>query len=179
MQRVALVLAGMALALLLASGLALALTKVGGPGGDTLMGTKGSDKLLGRGGSDWIDGRGGKDLIRGGPGSDEELSPSIGQLDGGGGADVISGGAGDDSLSDGPLGDPAVDNLRGNAGNDFIITANRPAARDIVDCGAGGDDFASVDPKDEVGDDCERVQRYIPKPPPPGPCCLVDAHHRS
>ena len=49
MQRVALVLAGMALALLLASGLALALTKVGGPGHDVLMGTKGSDKLLGRG----------------------------------------------------------------------------------------------------------------------------------
>jgi hypothetical protein len=49
MRVVALVLAGMALVLLLASGVALALTKVGGPRGDTLMGTKGSDKLLGMG----------------------------------------------------------------------------------------------------------------------------------
>ena len=63
----------------------------------------------------------------------------------------------------------AVDIVKGNAGNDFIDTANRPAARDIVDCGAGGDDFASVDPKDEVRDNCERVDRFIPKPPPPGP----------
>jgi hypothetical protein len=49
MRRVALVLAAMALALLLASGVALAVTKVGGPGPDTLMGTKGSDTLAGRG----------------------------------------------------------------------------------------------------------------------------------
>jgi hypothetical protein len=46
---VALVLAAMALALLLASGVAWAVTKVGGPGPDTLMGTKGSDTLAGRG----------------------------------------------------------------------------------------------------------------------------------
>ena len=183
MRVVALVLAGMALALPLASGVALALTKVGGPRGDTLMGTKGPDKLLGRGSSDWIDGRGGKDVIRGGPGGDNVLSPAIGELDGGGGggADDISGGTGADDLSDGPMGDAAVDSLRGNRGDDFLHSANRPAARDIVDCGAGRDDFAAVDRRDEVRDNCERVQRLSPEPPPPGPCCPVDtlaAHHR-
>ena len=56
-------------------------------------------------------------------------------------------------------GDSAVDILYGGGGNDFIISSsyNRPAARDIVSCGAGRD-FASVDPKDIVRNDCERVQ---------------------
>ena len=159
MRVVALVLAGMALVLLLASGVALALTKFGGPGADTLMGTKGSDKLLGRGSSDWIDGRGGKDVIRGGRGSDNVLSPAIGQLDGGGGADLRSGGPGGDDLNDGPFSDASVDRLMGGDGNDFLISANGPVARDIVDCGAGRDDFAAVDRKDTVRD-CERVDLF-------------------
>jgi hypothetical protein len=44
-----LLLAFIAIAMLLASGVALAVTRVGGPGPDTLIGTNGSDKLLGRG----------------------------------------------------------------------------------------------------------------------------------
>jgi Ca2+-binding RTX toxin-like protein len=169
MRLVALVLAGMALVLLLASGVALAITKVGTNGPDTIMGTKGPDKLVGRGSSDWIDGQGGKDVIRGGPGSDNVLSPAIGQLDGGGGADLISGGTGSDDLNDGPVSDASVDRLKGNEGNDFIITANRPVARDIVDCGAGRNDFAAADRKDTVRDNCERVKRFTPQPTPPGP----------
>ena len=50
-------------------------------------------------------------------------------------------------------GDSAVDILDGGDGNDFLITENRPAAPDIVRCGAGRD-FASVDRKDIVSD-CE------------------------
>jgi Ca2+-binding RTX toxin-like protein len=96
-------------------------------------------------------------LINRGPGDDDPLSPSIGNLIGGSGADVISGGSGGDLMYDG--GESAVDILYGGDGNDFIIAAsyNRPAARDIVSCGAGRD-FASVDRKDVVRDDCERVQ---------------------
>jgi Ca2+-binding RTX toxin-like protein len=147
----------MALTLLLASGVALAVTKIGTAGHDTLIGTKGSDELLGKGSSDWIEGWAGQDIIRGGPGSDDPLSPVIGDLDGGLGADIISGGPGDDSLYDG--GDSAVDILKGGNGNDFIISFsyNRPAARDIVSCGAGSHDNAEVDRKDIVRGDCERV----------------------
>lgn len=158
MRRFIFLLAAMFAALVVASGVALAVIKVGGPEGDTLMGTKGSDELLGRGGSDWIDGRGGNDVISGGPGSDDPLSPSIGILDGGPGADVISGGPGSDMLIDGPVrGESAVDTLTGGGGNDNLLTFNRPAARDVVSCGAGNHDNADVDRKDVVGNDCEKV----------------------
>ena len=157
MRRVVfLVLLSMLGALIFASA-ALAITRIGTAGPDTLIGTNGSDELLGRGSSDWIEGRAGQDIIRGGPGSDDPLSPAIGDLDGGLGADIISGGPGDDSLYDG--GDSAVDILRGGDGNDFIMSFsfNGPAARDIVSCGAGSQDNAEVDRKDIVRGDCERV----------------------
>ena len=113
MRRFILLLAAMSAALVEASGVALALTKVGGPGGDTLRGTKGSDTLIGKGGRDM--------------------------------------------MIDGPVrGDSAADTLGGGKGNDNLLTFNRPAARDIVGCGAGRDS-ADVDRKDVVGDDCERV----------------------
>jgi hypothetical protein len=47
MRRVALVLAAIALALLLASGVALAANKIGTDGPDTLRGTNGDDNLIG------------------------------------------------------------------------------------------------------------------------------------
>jgi hypothetical protein len=157
MRRVILLLTVMAATLIVASGVALALTKLDTNGPDTLMGTNGPDELFGSGGSDWFDGRAGKGVVSGGPGSDDPLSPAIGILDGGPGADVISGGPGDDMLIDGTWpGDSAVDTHDGGEGNDFFITANRPAARDIVSCGAGSD-AADVDRKDIVGDDCERM----------------------
>ena len=158
MRRTVVLLATMILTLMLASGVALAVAKIGSDGPDTLMGTKGSDVLSGRGGTDWIDGRGGNDVIRGGPGDENPLtSRAIGTLDGGSGADVISGGPGRDDLWDGPWpGDSAVDILQGGDGNDFLVAENRPAARDIVRCGAGRDG-AWVDRKDIVSDDCEKT----------------------
>jgi Ca2+-binding RTX toxin-like protein len=155
MRVVALVLAGMALVLLLASGLALAITKVGGTGNDRLIGTKGPDKLVGKGGRDNIEGRGGKDVIRGGPGSDSPSGTGSRGLHGDFGADVIWGGPGDDLLSDGPPIDSAVDSLGGGDGNDWLIASNTPAARDVLRCGAGRD-RATVDREDEVRD-CESV----------------------
>jgi Ca2+-binding RTX toxin-like protein len=133
MRRLVLLLAVMASALVLASGVALAVTKIGTDGGDFLMGTKGSDELVGRGGNDWIEGRAGKDVISGGPGGD--------------------------TLIDGPLREGAVDVLAGGDGNDDLVANNRPAARDIVGCGAGRHDIAWVDRKDIVSDDCERIRR--------------------
>jgi Ca2+-binding RTX toxin-like protein len=158
MRRAVLMVATVALTLLVASGVALAVTKIGTDGPDTLRGTKGSDVLSGRGGTDWIEGRAGSDVIRGGRGDDNPLSSrAIGTLDGGPGADVVSGGPGDDDLFDGPFfGESAVDILKGGGGNDFIGTVNIPAARDMVRCGPGRD-FADVDRKDIVSADCERT----------------------
>jgi Ca2+-binding RTX toxin-like protein len=153
MRRTILLLASMALTLLVASGVALAVVKVRGPGHDTLVGTNASDTLSGRGGDDRVYGLDGNDVISGGPGND-------GMLDGLNGADVISGGAGDDFLVDGPLRESAVDTLSGGGGDDFIVADNRPASMDIVTCGSGHD-IVFADTKDIVGDDCERVKVFV------------------
>jgi len=120
----------MVLTLLVASRVALAVTKIGTNGPDTLRGTSGSDQLLGRGGADWINGRRGQDVILGGPGGD--------------------------ILIDGPFREGAVDILEGRDGNDELVTFNGPVARDILNCGTGRD-VAYVDRKDVVSDDCERI----------------------
>jgi hypothetical protein len=70
MRRVVCVLAAMALALLLASGVALALTKIGTNGPDTLKGTNGNDNLLGKGANDRLFTLNGRDTLLGGPGKD-------------------------------------------------------------------------------------------------------------
>jgi Ca2+-binding RTX toxin-like protein len=100
-----------------------------------------------------------KGSLSGGPGDDNPVtSRAVGMLDGGPGADVISGGPGHDFLYAGSWPrDSAVDTLKGGDGNDFLDAENRPAARDIVSCGAGRDG-AWVDRKDIVSDDCERIR---------------------
>ena len=81
MRRVVLVLAAMALALLLASGVALAVTKVGTPRDDTISGTNGPDQIDGRAGDDDIFSRGGRDTLYGGKGDDRLVGgPRIGIL---------------------------------------------------------------------------------------------------
>jgi Ca2+-binding RTX toxin-like protein len=65
-RRVVLVLAAMALALVLASGVAFAMNKVGTNGPDTLRGTGRADNLSGRGGNDDLFGKGGSDNLLGG-----------------------------------------------------------------------------------------------------------------
>jgi Ca2+-binding RTX toxin-like protein len=68
MRRVVLMLGAMALALLLASGVALAVNKVGTNGPDTLRGTNKADNLLGKGGNDRLLSLGGRDNLLGGTG---------------------------------------------------------------------------------------------------------------
>jgi len=60
----------MALTLLVASGVALAVNKIGTDGPDTLKGTNGDDNLFGKGGDDRLFALGGRDNLLGGLGKD-------------------------------------------------------------------------------------------------------------
>ena len=173
MRRVALLLAGMAAVLVLASGVALAVNRVGTDGPDTLRGTDKDDTLVGKGGQDDLFGLDGSDNLLGGEGRDNllggnESAPGGGDKNlaggpgndlvlGGRGSDNIVGGDGNDLLADGDLRDPSRDRLAGGDGNDVIVVINRPAVKDIVVCG-GGFDRVVADRKDTVARDCERVK---------------------
>jgi Ca2+-binding RTX toxin-like protein len=166
------VLATMALALLLASGVAVAVNKIGTNGPDTLRGTNKADNLLGKGGNDILLGRGGTDNLLGGPGKDivlggneRRLSRGDKNLVGGSGNDSVIGGLGSDNILgqegndlvvDGPVREFATDKLSAGGGNDVVGAVNRPAFEDIVTCG-GGFDRVIVDRKDVLAPDCERV----------------------
>ena len=172
MRRTALLVAVMAACLVVASGVALAVNRVGTNGDDTLRGTDGDDNLSGLRGEDRLLGKVGSDNLSGGPGKDvvlggDERSLRVGDknLDGGGGNDFVgggrgadnaSGGDGNDLLIDGPLGESSRDNLSGGSGKDVIVVDNFPAVRDAVGCGSGFDRVLA-DRKDTVARDCERV----------------------
>ena len=103
MRRTIVLLATMALTLLVASGVALAVTKIGTDGPDTLRGTPKDDNLLGQrqlttilyalAGNDNLLGGAGKDVVFGG---NERLELSGGHkfLVGGSGNDFVNGGKG-------------------------------------------------------------------------------------
>src|SRR5918995_466368 len=167
MRRVILLAAVMAATLLLASGVALAINKIGGPGPNTLRGTKGADNLLGRGGNDQLIGRGGrdnllggsgKDAVFGGPGGDNNLVGGQGNdgIVAGQGSEKALGGGGKDLLVDGALRESSNDTFFGGTGNDVLIVSHVPAFKDIVVCGRGFDRVAA-DRKDTVAHDCEKV----------------------
>ena len=160
----------MALALVLASGVALAVVRSGGPGNDILRGTDGPDALEGNGGNDVLLGYKGTDALSGGKGRDavlggNERHPQGGDkaveggpggdfVAGGYGTEAVSGGSGRDFLLDGPVRDEDLDALAGGDGDDAIDAFNRPASTDAIDCG-GGFDRVLVDSKD-ITEDCER-----------------------
>jgi Ca2+-binding RTX toxin-like protein len=171
MRRVALVLGAMALALLMASGVAWAVTKIGTDGPDTLRGTNGNDTLIGKGGNDILFALNGRDNLLGGPGNDwvdthptgfrsgdKNLVGGRGNdaVIGGRGADNVLGGDGNDLVADGPFREFATDRLTAGAGNDVVAVINKPAFKDIVTCGEGFDRVLA-DRKDVLADDCERV----------------------
>jgi Ca2+-binding RTX toxin-like protein len=174
MRRVVLVLAAMALALLLASGVAWAVNKIGTNGPDTLRGTNKADNLLGKGGNDELYSLAGRDNLLGGPGKDfvfggnDRFRQSGGNKDlvGGPGNDVVVGGRGSDNvlgdegndfLIDGPTREFSLDKVSGGDGNDVFLVDNAPAAKDIATCG-GGFDRVLADRKDVVAPNCERVR---------------------
>jgi hypothetical protein len=173
MRRVALVLAAMMLTLLLASGVALAVNKVGTNGPDTLRGTNGADTLSGRDGNDNLFSLDGRDILLGGSGKDNvlggERSPGGGDkiLSGdagndaviaGRGSDNALGGAGNDFVVDGYLRESSEDTLSGETGNDVIVANHVPAFEDLVLCGPGFDRVLA-DRRDVVTPaDCEKVR---------------------
>ncbi len=114
MRRVILLLTMMAATLVVASGVALAVNKVGTNGPDTLKGTNGADNLLGKGANDVLFSLAGRDNLLGEEGKDWALGGNErGPL---GGDKNLLGGPG----NDGVLGGEDSDNLTGNSGDDFV-----------------------------------------------------------
>ena len=171
MRRLILLLSLMAVTLVVASGVALAIARSGGPGNDTLRGTNGPDALAGNGGDDVLLGFKGRDVLAGGDGRDavlggNEFGPLRGDrsLAGGDGGDFVGTGRGADNMSGGPGRDILVDYefevgqqdvISGGDGDDAIDVVQRPASRDVVACGSGTDGVL-VDSKD-LTSGCERI----------------------
>ena len=173
MRRALLLVAMMAVSLLLASGVALAVTKIGTDGPDTLRGTNGNDNLIGKGGNDNLFGLRGRDQLVGGPGKDNVLAgdqrrpgrgdktlvggPGNDFVLGGKGSDNIVGGEGNDFLVEDGLREFSKDTLSGGSGNDVIDVWHKPAAvTDVVACGSGFDRVIA-DRAALVAPDCEKV----------------------
>ena len=70
MRRILMLLTVMTVTLVVAGGVAWAVTKIGTNGPDTLWGTNGNDNLIGRGGNDRLFALNGRDNLSGGPGKD-------------------------------------------------------------------------------------------------------------
>jgi RTX calcium-binding nonapeptide repeat (4 copies) len=144
MRRTILLLSTMVLALLLASGVALAVNKVGTNAPDTLRGTNTADILLGRdandilialAGDDKLLGERGKDIVFGG----NERRRDVGRLLGG--HKNMVGGRGNDSV----VGGRGSDHILGEEGNDLLLDGpEREFATDMVSAGEGNDVVAAV-----------------------------------
>src|SRR5215208_7872781 len=173
MRRTMLLLATMALTLLVASGVALAATRIGTDGPDTLRGTKGDDNLIGQGGNDTLLALAGDDTLLGGTGKDVVNGGSLAQpfggnktlvggegndaVQGGLGSDNVLGGEGNDFMVGGEFEPPAVkDTLSGAEGNEVIDVLNKPAGKDVVSCGSGIDRVLA-DRADAVAPNCVKV----------------------
>jgi Ca2+-binding RTX toxin-like protein len=174
MRRIILVFMAMAMTLVVASGVAWAVNKIGTNGSDRLVGTNGDDNLLGLGGDDRIFSLAGNDNLLGGPGKDFVFggtaccAPRGGEknllggsgndiLQGGTGSDITVAGEGNDLYVDGDdFADQAIDIISGGAGTDVINVPNRPASKDIVVCGDGYD-VVVADRKDMIAPNCEKV----------------------
>jgi Ca2+-binding RTX toxin-like protein len=158
MRRTIVLFTTMTLTLLVASGVALAVTKIGTDGPDTLRGTNGDDNLLGQGANDVLYALGGKDNLLGAEGKDWLLTGERRAL---AGNKVSAGGPGNDGVTGG-LG---TDTVLGGSGNDFVFGdkgSDRAVAggegRDLIDpftgsdrmLGQGGGDWIFDGPIDEA-----------------------------
>ena len=113
-----------ALALLLASGAALAEAFSGDDGDNRLVGTDDRDRMSGGGGDDLVRGLGGPDVMRGGSRNDFDAN----------GEDTMYGGRGEDIVN----GEGGEDHIYGGPGDDYISSIGDNAV-DRVDCGGGTD----------------------------------------
>jgi Ca2+-binding RTX toxin-like protein len=180
-KRAILLVATMTLTLLVASGVALAVTKIGTHGPDTLRGTNGDDILVGRSGNDELFSLAGEDTLLGGPGKDVVFGgrivgsccqdndfsggdknvaggPGNDDVNGGRGSDNILGGRGNDIMFEGAEPDVAkIDIISAGAGNDGVWVLNwSPVGKDVLSCGSGFDRVLA-DRTDVIAADCERV----------------------
>ncbi len=130
-------LAAIAVALVLGSGVALAALVEGDNRDNTLTGTPMADTIHAYGGEDVVNALSGRDEVHGGYGADT--------LHGNRYADTIFGGYG-------------KDRLYGGFGDDHLVSRDLDSGgigmRDVVDCGPGHDTF-SADYEDRVLDNCE------------------------
>ena len=143
MRRLVLLLTVVLVTLVVASGVALAVTKIGTNGPDTLKGANGADKLLGKGGNDVLFSLAGRDSLLGEEGNDWILGGND-QRPLGGDKNLL-GGPG----NDGVLGGEDSDNLTGNSGNDYADGG--PGSDKIV--GGEGDDYLVDGPRRGVATD--------------------------
>jgi Ca2+-binding RTX toxin-like protein len=171
MRRSVLLLASTALVVLLASGVAVAITVVnctGGPcegtgGVDRIQGTENRDEIYAYGSADDVTGGDGADKILAGSGHDQILgdysasgSDGAGNdriygeagrdyIYGTGGADLIAGGPGDDYLdaSEFPDDVPGEDTVKGGSDNDEIHADD--GLYDFINCGGGQRDKVVYD----------------------------------
>jgi Ca2+-binding RTX toxin-like protein len=140
MRRTVLLVTVMAACLVMASGVALAVNKIGTNGPDTLRGTNGDDNLLGKGGNDVLFALAGKDNLLGGEGKDWVLGGNE-RIPFGGDKNMV-GGPG----NDGVVGGIGSDNMLGEEGNDFLLGENGSDSavvggegKDLVEGGRGAD----------------------------------------
>jgi Ca2+-binding RTX toxin-like protein len=151
-KRVSLLITVVGVAMLMASGVALAATFDGTPGPDIFVGTDRPDDIRGRGGDDTLSGAGGGDRVRGDGGNDT--------LSGDAGADEVRGNSGNDDMSGGDGADliradeGGTDTVSAGAGNDEIDAHDDPGV-DTIDCGEGIDTVDFDAGVDVVADNCE------------------------
>jgi Ca2+-binding RTX toxin-like protein len=154
MKKTALLLAAMLLAMLLASGAALAANQIdcSDNPGVLCLGTPRSDEIKGTGTHDDIRALAGSDVVNAGGGNDS--------VHGRGGADRLR------------AGQCSTDRMYGGHGADTINVSDRtcsfiqitggPGPEDVsdkADCGAGFDVVRGVDRYDRINADCERIVR--------------------
>jgi hypothetical protein len=179
-RKTVLLLGSMALALLLASGIALAATIdctagrgcLGTDDRDTLNGSvehddmdarQASDKLFGNDGHDWMSGdtygpadssTDGDDRVFGGAGYDG--------LAGYGGSDLLSGGDGRDYIyAVENSKNPGEDTVKDGRDNDFIDAIDK--TKDTIDCGSGTKDRVFYDKKLDTIEKCEIARTSYPE----------------
>jgi Ca2+-binding RTX toxin-like protein len=173
MKRILVLFIVMAVTLVVASGVAWAVNKIGTDGPDTLRGTNGADNLLGLGGNDELFSLDGRDNLLGGAGKDCLIcatrqrrgfaghknlvgGPGNDYVVAGKGSDKVVGGEGNDHLADPGDREFSKDDFSGGPGNDVINVVHYRSASDLVVCGSGFDRVL-VDSNDVVAPDCEKV----------------------
>ena len=154
MRRSALLLVIMALALFVASGVALAKT-INCNGGlcfgtknpDSIFGTNRHDTVFARAGGDFVSGRGGADDLNGEYGND--------RIFGGWGDDWVKGGRHDDMVK----GDLGNDRLTGGSGDNVIRAGD--GMRDLIVCGDNSWNLIYFDPRLDRFSNCVFLRQSV------------------